>query len=290
MKPEMMCETALEQMDRFMDGALTEAETEQFAAHAGECAKCQAELELRERMRAGLRRAIRQPVDTKALEQRVHAAVRVEASRRFRWQPHTIALAATLLIAAGVGAAYQLHGLWKAAVDQDSYIAKISDGVTAIMRVGLKDHIHCVTFRKWPKQSPKLDELVTAMEPKFRPVAAIVNANLPKTYEIVKAHHCAYQDRNYVHIAMRDADGKYLSLVLARKQAGETFASSSLRRVLDKPNFAVYGENVERFQIAGFETRDFLAYVIGDTTTENNSQLAGAIAAPLREFLDSLEG
>ncbi len=290
MKPEMLCETALEQMDRFMDGALTEAEMEQFAAHAGECENCQAELEVRERMRAGLRRAIRQPIDTKGLEQRVHAAVHLEASRRFRWQPHTLALAATLLIAVGVGAAYQLNSLWKSAVHQDSYIAKISEGVTTIMRVGLKDHIHCVTFRKWPKQTPKLDELVTAMEPKFRPVAAIVNANMPKTYEIVKAHHCAYQDRNYVHIAMKDGDGKYFSLVLARKEAGETFASSSLRRVLDKPNFAVYGESVERFQIAGFETRDFLAYVIGDTTTENNTQLAGALAAPLREFLDSLEG
>lgn len=290
MKPEMLCDSALEQMDRFMDGALTEAETERFAAHAGECEKCQAELELRERMRAGLRRAVRQPIDTARLEQRIHAAVHVEASRRFRWQPHTLALAATLLIAVGVGAAYQLRDLWSTAVDQDSYIAKISEGVTTIMRVGLKDHIDCVTFRKWPKQTPKVDELVTAMEPKFRPVARIVGANMPKTYEIVKAHHCAYQQRNYVHIAMKDGDGKYFSLVLARKENGETFASSSLRRVLDKPNFAVYGENVERFQIAGFETRDYLAYVIGDTTTESNTQLAGALAAPLREFLDSLEG
>lgn len=290
MKTEMTCEIALEQMDRFMDGALSETETDLFAAHAGDCEKCQAELDLRERTRAGLRRAVRQPIDTTRLEQRIHAAVHVEASRRFRWQPHTIALAATLLIAIGAGAAYQLNGLWRTAVDQDSYIAKLSDGVSTIMRVGLKAHIHCVTFRKWPKQTPKLDELVTAMEPKFRPVAQIVNANMPKTYEIVKAHHCAYQQRNYVHITMKDGDGKYFSLVLARKQAGETFASSSLRRVFDKPNFAVYGEDVERFQIAGFETREFLAYVIGDTTTENNSQLAGMIAAPLREFLDSLEG
>jgi len=237
-----------------------------------------------------LRRAIRQPIDTTSLGQRIHAAVHVEASRRFRWQPHTLALAATLLIAVSVGAAYQLRQLWSAAVDQDSYIAKISEGVTTIMRVGLKDHIHCVTFRKWPKETPKVDELVTAMEPKYRPVATIVGANMPKNYEIVKAHHCAYRERNYVHIAMKDADGKYFSLVLARKEAGETFASSSLRRVLDKPNFAVYGENVERFQIAGFETRDYLAYVIGDTTTENNTRLAGTLAAPLREFLDSLEG
>ena len=96
MNTEMTCEIALEQMDRFMDGALSEAETDLFAAHAGECEKCQGELELRERTRAGLRRAVRQPIDTTRLEQRIHAAVHVEASRRFRWQPHTIALAATL--------------------------------------------------------------------------------------------------------------------------------------------------------------------------------------------------
>jgi anti-sigma factor RsiW len=275
------CEAALRQIDQYLDG---EAAT--TVAHLEECAACQAELETRRRIRSGLRGALRQasPADV-AMESRVRAAIRVEQAGRFRWQPQFLAAAAAVLITIGVSGAYHLGHLRFTTEQQDAYISTISSNVVSILRAGLQDHVHCSVFRKWPKQTPAVAELVREMEPQYRPVAQAVERSMPAGYQIIQAHQCGYNGRRFIHVAMRSDEGKLVSLVLARKQAGETFEANALRPVLTRPNFALYGASVQRFQIAGFETGEFLAYVVSDMKEGANRQLALSLAQPVGEAL-----
>ena len=82
----------------------------------------------------------------------------------WRWLPRV----APVFVAAGVLAAlwtaYQFGHLRLTRVSQDAYIASISSRIGALMHIGLRDHIHCSVFRKYPKNPPTADEI---LNPRF---------------------------------------------------------------------------------------------------------------------------
>jgi hypothetical protein len=47
---------------------------------------------------------------------------------------------------------------------------------------------------------------------------------------------------------------------------------------------------VDRFQVVGFESHDYLAYVISDLDAQQNLQLAADLAPALREYLAAQAG
>lgn len=258
------CERALWEMDRGEDPAWLEG-------HLAGCAACREEAALRDRVRAGLRRAVRStPVDSR-LESRVRVAM-APPGFRSRWQP--FAAAAALLIAIG--------GYWAVPwaqnrMSENAYFDALPESVSRIMRVGLSDHVHCAAFRKWPKHNAE-----QALPVPFRPVLN----HIPANYRVVAGHECKARGRAFVHLVMRDGNDTLVSLVIARKQAGETFANSPLRRVAG--SVGVFAEDVPRFQIAGFEADAYVVYVVSEMDVAANQQLAAAVAAPVTALLNSI--
>ena len=255
------CERALLGMDSGEDAAWLQG-------HLSGCAACREEAALRDRVRAGLRRAVRStPVDSR-LESRVRVAM-APPGFRSRWQPY--AAAAALLIAIG--------GYWAVPwaqnrMSENAYFDALPESVSRIMRVGLSDHVHCAAFRKWPKHNAE-----QTLPAPFRPVLS----HIPAGYRVVAGHECKARGRAFVHLVMRDSNDALVSLVIARKQAGETFANSPLRRVA-----GVFTEAVPRFQIAGFEADAYVVFVVSEMDGTANQQLAAAVAAPVTALLNSI--
>ena len=72
--------------------------------------------------------------------------------------------------------------------------------------------------------------------------------------------------------------GKLLSLILTRKQPGEALSGG------------IYQEGVDRYQVVGFESHDYLAYVVSDLDAQQNLQLAANLAPAVREYLAAHQG
>jgi hypothetical protein len=170
---------------------------------------------------------------------------------------------------------------------QDAYIRTVSSRLSVILQVGLRDHIHCAVFGKYPKDPPAFAQMAQEMGPQYAALVPLVKDRLPDQYRIVLAHRCGYQGRKYVHMVLKGR-ASLLSLVITKKNAGESFPDFKLTRALEAAGVPVYREEVDQFQVAGFLTQDYLAYLISDLPAENNLQLAAALAPGVHDFLSKL--
>jgi hypothetical protein len=239
------------------------------------------------RLREQLQRAVRSEQVPPYLEARIKAHINT-TGRNAAWRQQFAAIAAALLIVAGGGVAYQLGHLRLTAASQASYIATVSNKVASIMRVGLGDHIHCAFFRKFPKNPPTMDQFVTKLGPNYAGLIPIVRKEVPQQYRLEIAHQCTWGGRKFVHLVLRN-DDQLISLVLAHKQAGESFETEGLLPALAQADMPVYQSGVQNFQIATFESRDHLVYLISDLPKDQNMKQMLAMAPALKQYLAKLE-
>lgn len=240
-------------------------------------------------MRQQLQRAIRQTDVPTDLDSRIWARIEREQRPRVPAPRWLAAAAAVLVVGAGLTAAYQLGQLRITTASQDSYIASVSERVASIMRVGLRDHIHCAVFRKYPKVAPSLQEVAADLKPEHRGLIRAVRERVPVEYRVMMAHECRYQGRRYLHLALK-RDSKLLSVVVAVKQGGERLTDSGLVPALSQAGVLVYTSDVQRFRIAAFESRDHLVYVISDLPAEQNLEMMASLSESLHQFVANLEG
>jgi hypothetical protein len=74
-----------------------------------------------------------------------------------------------------------------------------------------------------------------------------------------------------------------ISLVISKKYPGE--AMSGMRPTLQQSGVSVYQYPAERYEVAGFETDRFLAFVVSDLGGETNLQVATEMAPAVHAFL-----
>jgi hypothetical protein len=245
------------------------------------------------RLREQLQRAVRSEEVPPYLAARIQAHIKTTPSRGFSWmpawRPQFAAIAAALLVVAGGAIAYQLGHLRLTASSQASYIATVSNKVASIMRVGLGDHIHCAFFRKFPKTPPPAEQFVAKLGPEYAGLIPIVRKEVPAKYRLDLAHKCSWGDRKFVHLVLRNQD-QLISLVLARKRPGESFETEGLLPALAQAGIPIYqASSGQNFQIATFESRDHLVYLISDLPKKQNLQHLLAMAPGLKEYLKKLE-
>lgn len=241
------------------------------------------------RVRQQLQRAMRQTEVPPHLEMRIRAGIRVERREGFR-PPRWLAVAAAVAVVAGASLtiAYQLGQLRITTASQESYVASVSQRVVSIMRVGLRDHIHCAVFRKYPKTAPLLQEVAAELDPKHHGLLTAVREQVPPDYQVLMAHECRYKGREYLHLALR-RESRLLSVVVAAKQNGERFADSGLVPAMTQAGVLVYTSDVQRFRIAAFESQKHLVYVISDLPGRQNLEMMARLSQGLHQFLGKLE-
>lgn len=221
------------------------------------------------------------------LETRIRAAVKNEGAPRQRtsrlgWRA-VGALAMTLL---SVGIAYQSGYLRLTRDSQDSYIAAVSNRVASILRPGLKDHIHCALYRKYPAAAPPAEKFVAELGPEYRNLVQVAARQAPAGYKVMIGHKCRYQGRQFVHLALTKGN-QVLSLVIAAKNEGESFTTEQLRPALQEGGTAFYQASTQRFAISAFETERYLVYTVSDLPAEQNLRLMAAMAPGVRGVLNT---
>ena len=80
-----------------------------------------------------------------------------------------------------------------------------------------------------------------------------------------------------------------LSLVMVRKEAGESFNVDKVLPSLSQAGLPMYQSGVQRFAITAFESRDHAVYFISDLPAGRNTELMMAMAPGLREYLAQRE-
>lgn len=234
-----------------------------------------------------LRQAVRSQAVPPYLEARIRNTIH-STERKPSWRVRLMPVAAVLVLCLAAGVAYQLGHLRFTTGLQESYIASVSSRVASLMSVGLGDHIHCSVFRKFPKNVPPVEELEQNMGQEYRELIPIVRKHVPEEFRMVIAHECRYHGRKFVHLSLKK-NSQLLSLIIARKGAGESFETEKLVPALVQSGIPFYRDGVQRFEIASFESRDHLAYFVSDLNGDQNMQLMLAIAPQVKGLLQKIE-
>jgi hypothetical protein len=251
-------------LDSYLSNELLVETNHEVLRHLESCPQCAAELSVRARVRTGLQAAVRGASMPAGLEARVQHAVRAQ-DRRTRAGLYTMAVAAIVIIGLAI------VGLTRAKPSpEEAILDKASGRLALVLNVGLRDHLHCAVFRKYDKAAVQLS-------PESADLARLIKAKLPGDYRIIQGHRCTAGGRHYEHLIVTHGD-KLLSLILTRKRSGESLSGG------------VFQEGVNRFQVVGFESHDYLVYVISDLDAQQNLQVAANLAPAVREYLAAHAG
>ena len=240
------------------------------------------------KLRQQLQRAVRSTEVPPYLENKIRANIRASAQKPgFPFRLGWVAAAAAVAVVGIGGIAYQLGHLRLTASSQESYIASVSNHVASIMRVGLRDHLHCSYFRKFPKDEPKLENIEKKLPEPYRGMIPIVRKHVPADFQLMITHQCGYHNRKFVHLALKRGS-QLLSVVLAVKEDGESFRTEELVPALTDAGIPFYQSGAQRFQVAAFESDRHLIYVISDLSKAENMGTMTAMAPELKDYLNRL--
>jgi len=265
------CDNIRGRLDSYLSHELPEETVREVQQHLATCPHCTAEFEQLSRLKTRLQTAVRCTPVPDTLEQKVRQTLHKQRSI-----PGTglwaVAAAAVVIISAG------LIGFWRPTKPEDAILRKTTGRLAAVLNVGLRDHLQCAVFRKYPKQRMPSEQMAGDLGPQFAPLAPLVEARVPAGYHIVQAHICGGAGgREFTHFIMAGG-GKLVSLILTRALPGESLKGG------------IYQTGVDRFQVVAFQDRDYLAYVISDMDAQDSLQWAASLAPAVREYLSDHTG
>jgi hypothetical protein len=186
-----------------------------------------------------------------------------------------------LMLTLGASVAYQSGHLRFTAAAQTRYLESMLQRVALGLRPGLSDHIHCAVFRKYAKRGPAIDTLRADLGPQYRPLLDVVVAKMPSEFSVHMAHQCTFRGRKFFHVALK-SDSNLISLILTRRQPGETLGTNGIAPVISKGGLTLYGDSAQRFRIASFETPTHFAYLVSDASPAETYRLLLAMGPEIR--------
>jgi len=281
------CEKTRKLLDAYVSNELLVETNQDVVRHLEGCPVCTAEVEARMLLRTRLRSAVKAQDVPPELQVRIRQQIQgSEAAPWFAagWMRWAAAAAACLLISAGIwlNRPYQKMPDIADRPAQNSYIQKVSTSLAAVLKVGLGDHIHCSVFRRYPQNPPTVEQMEDMLGTEYKGLLPVVRAALPSGYRVIMSHQCTYAGRKFVHLTM-EKDGHLVSLVLSRKQEGETL--EGLSPAASAGAVEIFQASADRYQVAGFEAGNFFAYVVSDLKGSQNLNIASTLAAGVAKFL-----
>jgi len=288
------CEEIQKQLDSYLDPGAPSSAPEDIDKHVAACPRCAEFAEARRKAKELLKGAVHRQATPPHLEAKIRRRLRNSERRGLSvwlWAPAAGLAAAMLLLfwSGPLGWQGQNDPLEMDRAAQEQYIESLSARVVAIMRVGLGDHLHCAHFRKFPQDAPSSEEMATKMGPEYAVLIPAVREAVPSGHRIVLAHQCKYRGRQFVHMVFQ-SDDRLLSLVVARKQPGESLASPELVALRNAAGIPIYGATADRFELAAFEAGDHLAFVVSDMTQDEHLAWAANLAPAVQQLLMGVRG
>lgn len=286
------CERIQTHLDAYISKELpTEVDQEVFR-HLQACATCKDEVEVRRRIRFLVHNAVQQQAAPPFLEEKIRSQIRRRGLPSISlWKVWVFVAAGLLLFSVG---SWRVFRSWQDRLytDKDAqanFIRALEAGLPGIVKVGLSDHLHCAVFRKFPRQYPIVAVAAEQLGPKYLPLVAMLEAQIPKGSRLLMAHRCTYQGRKYVHLVVKNDEG-LLSLLITDRQPNESFARENLSPSSGAAGVSIFQTRAQNYEVAGFETTDELAFVVSDLSQEANFEIASRLAPVVSAYLNRMNG
>jgi anti-sigma factor (TIGR02949 family) len=270
------CKKIRAYLDSYVNNELSVDTCHEVLKHLEACADCSGEMDSRLRVKGLLRNAVRRDCIPAELKGRIQKELRTETSPSWRYR-----VAAAAVIAMLVGGWGVVRFLRPPAASDPRYPG------AQVLKVGLDNHVHCSIERRFAGRRFSSEEMSSKLGPEYFGLVSLVEREAPGKYDIVVGHRCHANNREYVHLILK-SERDTLSLVITRK-SGESFKQSDLAAVLSASGVPLYQSRLEEYEVAGFETRDHLAFVVSDLPAGDNLQIASTLAAGVLDYLSRLE-
>jgi anti-sigma factor RsiW len=246
----------------------------EVVAHVESCAECAADLSEREQVKRLLRSAARKIDAPDELRERIRRSIRSDRSVSFpRW---TLAAAAAVVL---------LLGAWGAIRYMSGNAA--SERAMSVLRIGLRDHVECAIKHNFASRRLSIEEMGARLGAGYAGLVPIIRERLPEGYALTAAHACRVGGRDYAHLLL-ERGGAAVSLVITRRGA-DGFPEADLATTLRATGVPLHAAGIDDHQVAGFETRDFLGFIVSGLSREENLRVASLLTPGMRDFLAGLE-
>jgi mycothiol system anti-sigma-R factor len=274
------CKKVRAYLDSYLNDELLVETTHEVLRHLEHCPACHEAMENRRRVKALLKAAVSKETAPADLQEKIRKRIRKDAAPR--WSSWTlVAAAAAVLIAVGI---LGLQAWKRTAATHTPAVAEAAGA--QILEVGLKDHVHCALDAGFANREFTEAEMRERLGPQFFGLVAMVKDRLPGNYRVTVGHRCHAFGREYVHLVLKSPQ-TVLSLVVTKKN-GESFTQNHVAAIAEAAGVPIFGARMNNLEVAGFETSDYLAFVVSDLGREENLQIALALAPPVEAFLGKL--
>ena len=275
------CRRARTHLDSYLKGEETGEAGREAARHLESCRECAGEVEARRRLKTALQEAVRRDAAPPALRYRIQREIRRQrpesAFLGVPWQRW--ALAAAMLVIAFGG-----WGVFRATrpAGPDAAGLAVTAGDLNVLNVGLGNHMHCAVERGLARRRFTDEEMRVRLGGAFAGLVPLVREKVGDDFTVVVGHTCRFQGREFAHLILR-RDDDVVSLTVTKKQ-GEAF-SGGMPGALAADGAPLPAARMEDYEVTGFETRDYLAFVVSNLPKQENELVASAVAPALRDFL-----
>lgn len=277
------CKSLRSYMDSYMNDELLVETNHEMLKHLESCKDCAAELESRMRVKRVLQNAVKKDVAPGALQYRIQREIRKQQSGPgYQFKNWMLAAAAAVIVALGSWGVFQAiqanHG-------KTLELARQQD--VEVLTVGLNNHLHCAIDRQLASKHFTDEEMAMKLGPEFTGLTGLVKDKLQGAFEVVVGHRCSFKKREYIHLILKEQNN-VVSLVLTPKN-GEAFAKAAVGPVIEAAGVHLHADRLQDYEISGFETRDYFAFVVSNMERQENTLVATKLAPALRDFLAKLE-
>jgi Putative zinc-finger len=286
------CEMTRKYLDSYVDNELLVETNYQVLKHLESCKDCSEALQVRLRVKNHLREAVRGEAVPAALWERIQRKLREDESHVrpvASWTRWSLAAAALLVLCfGGWGVLHLLQ--FSGGSGLPSRLAQgqsVSDRVRAILNIGVEDHVQCAIDEQFAKESYTPEQMAKEMGPDYMGLVPFLTDKLPQDYKVPAAHKCEVNGREFVHLILKNQEG-FLSLIITKK-AGVSFPAQDPLVKPDSRGVGLHQDRLDGLQVAGFETREHLAFVVSGLGQMENSQIAAGLAPHVSGFLAKLE-
>jgi hypothetical protein len=277
------CKKIRSYLDSYLNNELMVETNHEVLNHLDHCQSCSQALADRARIKSLLRNAVLLDEPPAGLRHRIQRDIR-KSGAPVQWAHWAlVAAAAAVLFVAALGVVRFVNSRESGLqVDQAT-----AEQAASVLMVGLNDHIFCAIDHNIASRRFTPEEMSQKMGPEFAGLVNLVEDKAPGEYEVVVGHRCRFSGREFVHLILRNPK-TIISLVITRKN-GESFVANRLSSVAQASGVPLYDNRMQNFEVTGFETKDYLAFVVSNLAKEENLQIASSLAPSVRVFLTKLE-
>ena len=279
------CKRIRSYLDSYLNNELMVETNHEVLTHLETCEPCSRSLDDRTRLKTQLKRAVMQEYAPPALRERVASDLR--RSRGFNFMALSLAAAAAAVMLVIVAATFFTSSSGKKPpISIQAEVAR-GDVTGQVLKIGFDDHVSCSIDHQMANRQFTAEQMSERLGPEYAGLVALVKDRMPADYTVAVGHRCHYQGREFIHLIMR-TQSDVVSLVITRKN-GEAFPAEGAASILQASGVPIHESSWYKIQVAGMETRDYLAYVISNKTREGNEQVAASLAPAVSDFLRKLE-